>query len=402
MMDQYHVREMPNEEIMPHMPFLDAILENYDKRAWPTHGTPKSTIVDVHIDIHSMGPLDTSEMSYALDLHLHQAWYDPRLNLQKFGINETLTLRGDLIMPDIWKPDLFFANAKKASVPQVTVPNQLVKIAPDGRVSYSMRITLSLACLMNFRRFPLDKQACPMVLRPYAQRIDQTKLSWGRYEGLALEFPIEMEEYEYVDYVKGEYLDFRSTGTFSCLNATFLFDRRIHYHLLQTYFPTCLAVFISWVGFWIRLELPQIRVALGAMTLFTVTSVASGIRSTVPPVAYAKVVDVWITGCIIIIFAEISETVLANYLIRVRLRPYIMRKMDFGVANLFHHWRYGYPTDDFLLKMDPTEKLELHRNYKRAEALDRTSRYIFPLSFAFFNLIYWILYSHEDYVIEFP
>ncbi|XP_064465321.1 gamma-aminobutyric acid receptor subunit delta-like [Ornithodoros turicata] len=67
------------------------------------------------------------------------AWYDPRLNLQKFGINETLTLRGDLIMPDIWKPDLFFANVKKASVPQVTVPNQLVKIAPDGRVSYSMR-----------------------------------------------------------------------------------------------------------------------------------------------------------------------------------------------------------------------------------------------------------------------
>lgn len=127
-----------------------------------------------------------------------------------------------------------------------------------------------------------------------------------------------------------------STGTFSCLNATFLLHRRIHFHLIQTYFPTCLAVFISWVAFYIKPELPQIRVALGCATLFAVLSIASSIRSAMPRVTYVKAIDVWITACIIIIFAELTQTVLVNYLIRMRLRPSIMRRVDFGIANLIH------------------------------------------------------------------
>ncbi|KAL1443998.1 hypothetical protein MTO96_045725, partial [Rhipicephalus appendiculatus] len=59
--------------------------------------------------------------------------------------------------------------------------------------------------------------------------------------------------------------------------------------------------------------------------------------------------------------------------------------------------RHGYPTDDFLLKLDSQSKLELHRNQKRAEAIDRASRYMFPLCFAFLNLVYWLYYTDQRY-----
>lgn len=40
----------------------------------------------------------------------------------------------------------------------------LVRIAPDGQVLYSMRLTLSLACVMVFRYYPLDTQKCNVIL----------------------------------------------------------------------------------------------------------------------------------------------------------------------------------------------------------------------------------------------
>ncbi|KAM7313709.1 glycine receptor subunit alpha-2 [Ixodes scapularis] len=338
---------------------------------------------------------------YGLDAYLEQSWLDPRLNLLRFGINETLMLSGETLTARLWKPDLFFVNAKDAAIHSITAPNELVKIDPDGTVLYGVRVRLKLSCRMDFRLFPLDKQRCPMIIRPYAQKTGQTRISWARRNPLTLEFEIQMEEFHLIEFHTGAYEEKRQLGSFSCLNATFVLYRRIHYHLIQSYFPTCLAVFISWVAFYITIHLPQIRFALGVVTLFTVLSIASSIRATMPRVTYVKVIDVWITACIIFIFAELAETTLVNYLIRVRLRPAVMRRVDFGITNLIHQIRYGYPTDDFLLKMDTSSKLELHRNVKRAEAIDRASRYLFPLCFAFFNLVYWLYYSAKEYEVEY-
>ncbi|XP_077485306.1 glycine receptor subunit alpha-2-like [Amblyomma americanum] len=381
----------------PKLPFLDEILEKYDRRAWPTFGTPLPTEVTVYLDIYNMGPLNSGSMDYDLDVYLQQSWYDPRLSLLRFGINETVMLSGQAITDLIWKPDLYFVNAKRATVHDVTAPNELVQITPDGYVLYGARVRLKLSCHMYFHLFPLDRQKCFVVIRPYAQRTDQTRISWARDKPVSLEFEIQMEEFDLVGFYTGEFVERRQIGSFSTLNATFLLHRRIEFHLIQTYFPTCLAVFISWVSFYITMQLPQIRVLLGCTTLLTVLSIASSIRTVAPRVSYVKAIDVWATLCIIFIFAELAETTLVNYLIRMRLRPHVMRRVDFGIANLLHYARHGYPTDDFLLKLDSNSKLELHRNLKRAEAIDRASRYMFPLCFAFLNLVYWLYYTDQRY-----
>ena len=44
----------------------------------------------------------------------------------------------------IWVPDLFFPNEKIASVHQVTVPNRLLRIFPDGKVLYSSRFAAAV------------------------------------------------------------------------------------------------------------------------------------------------------------------------------------------------------------------------------------------------------------------
>lgn len=77
-------------------------------------------------------------------------------------------------------------------------------------------------------------------------------------------------------------------GTFSFLNVTLTLARQNGYHLIQTYLPTFLIVTISWVSFWLNIDATPARVTLGVTTLLTMTTVASGVRTQLPPVSYVK------------------------------------------------------------------------------------------------------------------
>lgn len=115
---------------------------------------------------------------------------------------------------------------------------------------------------------------------------------------------------------------FSFSGAFSFLNVSFLFVRQNGFHLVQTYLPTFLIVMISWVSFWLHVDATPARVTLGVTTLLTLTTVASGIRTQLPPVSYVKAIDVWIGACSVMVFGALLEFTLVNYLSRRKVRPH--------------------------------------------------------------------------------
>jgi hypothetical protein len=66
-----------------------------------------------------------------------------------------------------------------------------------------------------------------------------------------------------------------SAGNYSCIVATFHLSRSLGYHLVQSYLPTILMVFISWVSFWMDVNSVPGRVTLGITTLLTVSHKAT-------------------------------------------------------------------------------------------------------------------------------
>lgn len=74
-----------------------------------------------------------------MDIFLRQQWKDPRLRSKEHAVNRTLTFNKKEVLDKIWKPDLYFHNVKSASFHEVTVPNILIRISPDGIILYSMR-----------------------------------------------------------------------------------------------------------------------------------------------------------------------------------------------------------------------------------------------------------------------
>ena len=47
------------------------------------------------------------------------------------------------------------------------MPNKFLRISPDGRVSYSQRLTIHARCRMHLLKFPLDSQICPLWISSY-------------------------------------------------------------------------------------------------------------------------------------------------------------------------------------------------------------------------------------------
>eukprot|EP00795_Rhopilema_esculentum_P000670 gene670-10376_t len=131
-----------------------------------------------------------------------------------------------------------------------------------------------------------------------------------------------------------------SIGNHSYLSATFTFQRRVGYFLIETYIPSGITVVISWVSFWIPAESAPARVSLGITTVLTMTTISSATRQSLPKVSYVKVVDWFLLVCLVFVFAALLEYAFVVYY-HSRLRDkdeilYQLRKLKTDKGNCHH------------------------------------------------------------------
>jgi hypothetical protein len=109
---------------------------------------------------------------------------------------------------------------------------------------------------------------------------------------------------------------FSISGSFTCLYAKFYFKRESGYYIIQTYVPSVLYVFLSWVSFWIDYKAAPARISLGLLTVVAITTQSAGARSQLPRVSYIKAIDVWMATCLTFVFAALIEFAVANFFAR--------------------------------------------------------------------------------------
>ena len=73
---------------------------------------------------------------FTAQIFLRQRWNDPRLKYTEY--NQSMHLDQKLF-PKIWVPDLFILNEKEGQFHELTVPNRLIELTPDGWILYSTR-----------------------------------------------------------------------------------------------------------------------------------------------------------------------------------------------------------------------------------------------------------------------
>ncbi|XP_048349752.1 glycine receptor subunit alpha-2 isoform X6 [Sphaerodactylus townsendi] len=360
------------------------------------------------------------------------------------------------MLDSIWKPDLFFANEKGANFHDVTTENKLLRISKNGKVLYSIRLTLTLSCPMDLKNFPMDVQTCTMQLESFGYTMNDLIFEWMSdgpvqvAEGLTLPQFILKEEKE-LGYCTKHY----NTGKFTCIEVKFHLERQMGYYLIQMYIPSLLIVILSWVSFWINMDAAPARVALGITTVLTMTTQSSGSRASLPKVSYVKAIDIWMAVCLLFVFAALLEYAAVNFVSRqhkefLRLRRRqrrqnkaqtvtvgnesvesvrrvnglrIKESSTYGTVNQIcnpgfreedatrdSRFNFGYgmghclqvkdgaavkaPPPNPPLPPPPKDSDSIKKKFvDRAKRIDTISRAAFPLAFLIFNIFYWITYK---------
>ncbi len=91
------------------------------------------------------------------------------------------------------------------------------------------------------------------------------------------------------------------------MTATFLFDRRIGYFLIQVYFPDIFVVTLSWIVFWMEKDDMGNRMALGITTILTIMFLLGSLNGNLPKVSYPKALDWYLLVSFSFVFLSLVE-----------------------------------------------------------------------------------------------
>uniref|UniRef100_A0A8C5PAW1 Gamma-aminobutyric acid receptor subunit rho-1 n=1 Tax=Leptobrachium leishanense TaxID=445787 RepID=A0A8C5PAW1_9ANUR len=396
-------------------------IDDHDFTMRPGFGGP-AIPVGVDVQVESLDSISEVDMDFTMTLYLRHYWKDERLSFPSSN-NQSMTFDGRLVKK-IWVPDMFFVHSKRSFIHDTTTDNIMLRVQPDGKVLYSLRVTVTAMCNMDFSRFPLDTQSCSLEIESYAYTEDDLMLYWKNgNDSLRTDERISLSQFLIQKFHTTTRLAFySSTGWYNRLYINFTLRRHIFFFLLQTYFPATLMVMLSWVSFWIDRRAVPARVPLGITTVLTMSTIITGVNASMPRVSYIKAVDIYLWVSFVFVFLSVLEYAAVNYLTTVqerkerKLREKIPctcgvaqpRQMDSsysdGEVNNLGHFvsENGEKEDRIMVQLAlSTERNSNRRKSQRTyvsmridtHAIDKYSRLIFPAAYILFNMIYWSIFS---------
>ncbi|XP_071125339.1 glycine receptor subunit alpha-2-like [Mytilus edulis] len=367
----------------------------YDPTISPSFNEDGPVVCQVQLYIMSINSISDSSMDYSMSMFIRQQWNDSRLMYNE-SLGITHLELDTKVMKNVWVPDLFINNEKKANIHHVTVPNMLMHIYPDGKVVYSMRVTGTFTCEMNLLKYPLDTQICSMGMESYGYSTENLVFEWNENP---ISYPPNMSLPQFeLDGITTYNCDKNYVGiSYTCLKVDITLSRNYGYHIIQIYVPSFLIVFLSWVSFWLNIDAIPARISLGLLTVLTMTTQSSGARASLPKVSYVKAIDVWMAMCLLFVFGALVEFAYVNVLARVERR----RQATISERRKVHtdpdangepvEWDKAPRYRLFLKSVTDREK---------ARVVDKVSRVAFPLVFVTFNIIYWTVYIFWEPVLR--
>ena len=125
-----------------------------------------------------------------------------------------------------------------------------MRLAEDGTISYSQRLTIATKCKMNLRKFPMDDQKCQLELSSFGYTHDEVLYRWTDDAPVSID-QLAINDYTFDGLETGVRNMSSKLGVQSVIFVQFNLSRTLGFYFLRTYFPLMLIVASSWVSFWL-------------------------------------------------------------------------------------------------------------------------------------------------------
>jgi len=249
------------------------------------------------------------------------------------------------------------------------------------------RVTIQLHCAFDFHHYPADTQNCyfrisehdRFPLRWSSGNPNSPKLAFYCIRCQAYKMDGQDSNYEYslekVDYSKhyGE----------SVKGFRISFRRKITYHLLQSYFLSTLFVLVTWLCYFISVDMLELRIGVTASTLLSVVTLFASVKEDAPKVSYLKALDIWMVVNVTFIFLALAAFACTAWLRKSLKRLHSTKETnqcsDFELENLLR---------PKTVKQDPMALTETYLRW--ATLMENGGFYLLAVSYCGFFLGYWV------------
>jgi len=208
------------------------------------------TRVMVNLYVRSFEKIDDVKMEFSVQITFRQQWNDNRLAFNSIGGKiKYLTMTE---CNKVWMPDTFFRNEKEGKFHSIIQPNLYVRVFPNGDVLYSIRVSLTLACPMDLKLFPLDTQTCHLTIASYGWTSRDLQYIWSDHQPVQFVSNLFLPGgFELAHFDDSKCDVETATGVYSCLSVDMMFKRQLSYYVFTIYVPTFMTVCVSWMSFWL-------------------------------------------------------------------------------------------------------------------------------------------------------
>ncbi|CAL2044912.1 unnamed protein product [Caenorhabditis brenneri] len=297
---------------------LNDVLKNYDQHFRPGFKSGKPTKVYIDLFIRTMGPVADLAYTYSFNCYFRQKWTDDRLHFNNSGIGFGQLSLSMAMLDKIWKPDTYFWNGAGSYVHGITTSNRLVRLETDGTILYSSRITVKAKCQMDMSRYPLDKQACRLIIGSYAYSSDEVQYKWrimGEDNGVKIDYEsiADLPQFSLSGFKVYEAANLTRDKEYSALEVRFYFDRHFGYFLMNFYVPCALVVLLCWVAFFTKREATAERIGIGITNVLTIVLISLDSKSDSPKVDSPTALEVYIWICYITHLICMVEFTVVHY-----------------------------------------------------------------------------------------
>ncbi|XP_054437792.1 LOW QUALITY PROTEIN: gamma-aminobutyric acid receptor subunit epsilon [Pteronotus mesoamericanus] len=415
---------------------LDSILNKYDYKLHPSIGK-KPTVVTVEFSVNNLGPISILDKEYSIDITFCQTWYDERFRHN--GSFDSFILNGNMVS-QLWIPDTFFRYSKRTQVYAVTMPNQMIRIHKDGKVLYTVRMTIDAGCSLHMLKFPMDSHSCPLSFPSFSYPENEMIYKWK-------DFKIEISKSNSWKLFQFDFTGVSNeTGTISTIAGDFMVitlffnvSREFRFNIFQNYVPSSVTTIISWISFWIKKDSTPAMTPLGITSVLTMSILGSYSQKNFPRVSYITALDFYIAICFIFCFCALIEFATLNFLTYHHMKTHGSPRLRHPctcahVLTASRVCAYKQQQDAFVCEIEDTEEeseeeegpscsaqQSLHPSLTQSPVgccrfckylcmvpncegstwqkghlfihiyrLDNYSQVIFPVTF-FFNVLYWLV-----------
>ncbi|KAK3915325.1 pH-sensitive chloride channel 2 [Frankliniella fusca] len=298
----------------------------YDRFSRPEHNGEPLPIY-TRMFVYYLGSVETHSLQFSAHLMLRYRWKDPRLEYKHTAPTTHRVIGEKVIRERIWVPHVYLVNEHDSRVMGADKEDVIVTVKPSGTVLFSIRIKVTMMCIMNLQKFPFDQQTCPMVFESWMYNTTEMKLKWEKNNPVILDNKLRLTEYslqshshnesqgsyEFETEEDQEYMGMdRFGGNYSRLQVDFQLKREVGHYIMDYYVPSILLVVVSWVSFWLDPNAVPGRTTLGTSTMLTFITLTRNSGSPLPKVSYIKATEIWFMVCTAFIFGSLVEFAFVN------------------------------------------------------------------------------------------